>query len=779
MTWTIRDERFDKNRITGNGNKCIIGNGYMGYRGTLEEFGKNELVACNLAGLYDRFGSSWREPINAPNGFFTSLAVNGTEIGALQQEPAEHAQILEINHGLHIRDTVWDTGSGKIHIRAERFASLADVHLMCLKYTVSVDQSCELRIKTGIDGEVWDINGPHLEVYVPEAGADTAEAGACTPEAEAYATEAGAYTPVAGAGATEAGAYTSEAGAGITAVGSGYIRILARTQELKIPVAVAEACKYSFDADEAVEKRDKCIFRIIKINAQPQTEYTIFKYISVYTGNDGVPDIPGVSAAAVLKAASAGYEEVFSRHAAQWRSRWEDSDVVIDGDENDQLALRYSIYHLQIIAPVHAQDQSIPARGLSGQTYKGAIFWDTEMFMLPFFLHTAPEVAKSLVKYRIKALEGARRKAADYGFKGAFYAWESQEFGEDACSDFNVTDAFTGRPVKTYFRDKQVHISADVAYAIWEVYSFTGNADILLKGGAEVILECARFYYSYVYYKEDKDRYEILDVIGPDEYHERVNNNAFTNKMVCHTLDIALKSLDLLKNDYPQEYAELISRLDYGEDVAKISKLREKLYVVQPDPDTLLIEQFDGYDRLEDCSLAEVKSRLLDPKEYWGGGHGVASTTKIIKQADVVLMLHLFGNEYSREVKKANWSYYEPRTEHGSSLSPCIYSLLSCDIGNAEWAYPFFVKTANIDLTGESKQYAGLIYIGGTHPAANGGAWMAAVLGFGGLKVENGAVTVRPNLPEKWKRLSFRVIIRGEKYAIEITKDNHSISKIQ
>jgi trehalose/maltose hydrolase-like predicted phosphorylase len=248
--------------------------------------------------------------------------------------------------------------------------------------------------------------------------------------------------------------------------------------------------------------------------------------------------------------------------------------------------------------------------------------------------------------------------------------------------------------------------------------------------------------------------------------------------MVYHNLDVALQTIDLLRNEYPKEYLELVSKLDYSQEIANIAKFKEKLYVPGPNEGTLVIEQFDGYNMHEDCSLSEVKSRLLDPKEYWGGGHGVASTTKIIKQADVVLMLYLFRNEYSQEVKKANWEYYEPRTEHGSSLSPCIYSLLSCEIGNEKWAYPFFVKTANVDLTGETKQFAGSIYIGGTHPAANGGAWMATILGFAGLNVLDGKITVKPNLPKTWSRLSFKVIVRGEKYGIDITNEKHNIIKL-
>jgi nigerose phosphorylase len=729
MTWTILEEGFDRNSITNHGNKFITGNGYMGFRGTMEEYTKGELTACNIAGVYDRLGDNWREPINAPNGIYTTLKVNDVEIDLLKRSPTKHIQMLDIKEGLHKRVTEWDTEWGKLKIAAERFVSLAEMHLMCLKYSVSIDNSCELIIKTGIDGDIWDINGPHLENY---SFKDEGE----------------------------------------------LISIITNTQELKLPVVVSEVCNKDFDGVHYIDKGEKSIYHIIKIQAKPGVEYTIYKYVAVFTGKEEASNIQEVSEALVLEAATRGYEETFNKHRAIWENRWEASDVIIEGSTQDQLALRYSIYQLQIIAPVHSKAQSIPARGLSGQTYKGAIFWDTEMFMLPFFLHTAPEIARSLINYRVKTLEGAREKAAYYGYRGAFYAWESHEGGIDACSDFNVTDVFTGRPVKTYFKDKQIHISADVAYAIWEVYKFTGDINILLSGGAEVILECARFFYSYAYYKEDKDRYEILDVIGPDEYHERVNNNAYTNKMIYHTLDITLQIIDLLKDKYKGFYDELIEKLDYNKEIQNIIKFKQKLFVVKPNEKTHVIEQFDGYGSLEECTLEEVKSRILDPKEYWGGGHGVATNTKIIKQADVAFMLHLFKEEYSYEVKKANWAYYEPRTEHGSSLSPCIYSLLSCDIGNEVFAYPFFVKSANIDLTGESKQFAGSVYIGGTHPAASGGAWMSVVLGFGGLRIHDGEITLRPNLPSEWSRLAFKVVVRGQKYFIDITHDRELIIRL-
>jgi nigerose phosphorylase len=722
MSWIIEENSFVRKNIELNGNKFLLGNGYMGYRGTMEEYGKDQLVACNLLGLYDKVGDKWREPVNAPNGFYTRLICDEVTLDILSSELEEHIQGLDIKSGLHKRMTIFNIPSGnRVHVSTERFLGLADVHLMCMKYSFKAAKKSKMIIETGIDGDVWDINGPHLKDM------------------------------------------------SFRTIG-GLMVLNSVSSELGCPVSVAEGIEVDFEYREEIVTEDKRIIRKITLEAEPDEVYNFYKYVTVYTGNDGTDDASGSSVEDCLEAIGRGYGDLVAENIAQWRERWKISDVKIRGDADSQLALRYSIYHLLSIAPTHSDKASIPARGLSGQVYKGAIFWDTEMFMLPFFLYTNPEIAKNLVRYRVHTLDGARRKAAEYGYRGAYYAWESQDTGDDACTHFNVTDVFTGRPMRTYFRDKQIHISTDVVYGIWQYYKLTRDESILLEGGAEVILECARFLLSYSYFKKDKNRYEVLDVTGPDEYHERVNNNAFTNMMVKHTLEVAKETLDFLKTSHESIYTDLIKRLDYESDLKGIKEMKELLYIPQPDKDSLVIEHFDGYHRLEEVSLEELKSRIINPNEYLGGGNGLAANTKILKQADTVLMLNLFKDKYPYEVKKANWEYYEPRTEHGSSLSPCVYALLATDIGNPEWGYKYFLKTATIDLTGESKQYAGTIYIGGTHPAANGGAWMSAVLGFGGIGFDDEHITINPKLPSKWESLEFNLVFRGQRIGISMDK---------
>ena len=447
----------------------------------------------------------------------------------------------------------------------------------------------------------------------------------------------------------------------------------------------------------------------------------------------------------------------------------------IEGDKESMEALNYSLYQLQSIAPRHAKSLSIGARGLSGQTYKGAVFWDTEMFMLEYFLYTQPETARTLLKYRIDTLAGAKEKARTYGYQGAFYAWESQEGGYDACTDYNVTDVFTGRPMRTYFKDKQIHISAAVVYGIMRYTDVTGDDSLLKEGGIETILECANFYDSLLLQKVHTKVYELHDVIGPDEYHERVNNNGYTNRMAKFTFEMAAKilqeaeekTLKRISEAYPVE--ELFKR--YQEDA-------QKLYLPQPGKDGI-VEQFDGYRKLEDVSVETVRSRLLHEKEYWGGAYGVAAHTQVIKQADVVTWMVMFSEEFSQEILQKNLDYYEPRTEHGSSLSACMYALLFCKCGRPERAYPFFLKSAKADLAGGGKEWAGSIYIGGTHPAAAGGAYMTAVSGFGGVVLKNGEVTVNPKLPESWKKLKFHIRYQNKLYQITETKDSVKVECLQ
>lgn len=714
--FTIKAEKYQKDLIPFWGNHFLNGNGYFGIRGTLEEYRKEHMPCINMAGIYDQVGDAWRESVNAPNPLYTYIVVDGVKYTLPEAEPFAHTQALDFYQGIHTRETVWQTPKGKVTVTCERFASMANQHAIGMKYSLSSDFDGKAEIYTGIDGDVWDINGPHF------VSVDLSEK-------------------------------------------DGALSVIGTTGEKGITVETTEAISADFEAISEIWKDEKTLLHHLSFDLEKGKVYTVQKCALVASSVDDNPCKDEVE--------SLSYESLKDESVKAWEKIWELSKVEIDGDEEAMHALNYSIYHLNCIAPRNLKGKSIPARGLSGQVYKGAVFWDTEMFMIDYYIHTDPAVAKTLLEYRIDTIDGARTKAKEYGLNGAYYAWESQEGGFEACSDFNVVDVFTKRPMRTHFRDKQYHVSAAVVYAFMKYIDATGDYSILTEGGLETIIECARMYRSLLLKKADSDFYEIHDVVGPDEYHERVNNNIYTNKMAKFTFETAANLIDYAKANYKDCYEKLDSTYDLGKLSAVFADSAEHIFIREPNEEQV-IEQFDGYFSLEDASVAEVRSRLLDEKEYWGGAYGVASQTKVIKQADAVAMLSMFKNDYSQEVMKKNWEYYEPRTEHGSSLSACMYSLLSCYIGNPEAAYPLFIKSAKADLLPGGKEWAGLIYIGGTHPASEGGAWIVAVKGFAGIEIKDGKLTATPSMPKHWKGMRFKLLVHGKVYQVNINEQNEA-----
>ena len=480
---------------------------------------------------------------------------------------------------------------------------------------------------------------------------------------------------------------------------------------------------------------------LLKKEMKANEEITIFAYSLI--NQSGAVDIPSLETLV-----SIGFNNLLATHIASFNKMWEISRVEID-DEEGQFELDYSIYHLLILADEESV-KSVPARGLSGQTYKGAIFWDTEIFILPFFTLTNPKFARNLLVYRINTLKGAMQKAREFNYQGAFYAWESQDDGLEQCSKYNISDPVTNEPIRTYFDEKQIHISADIVLGIYYYIMYTGDKTILDEGGYEVIYQCAKFYKSRA--TLHNGRYHFDDVIGPDEYHERIDDNTFTNYLIHHAVECAIT---------------------YGPESAKeeFGDFLKNIYLPKPNKDGIY-EQFDGYFRLKDIKPEKVKAMVKNEKEYLGI---YAKDTKTIKQADVVsLLVMLRMNDFAKE----NYEYYLPYTEHGSSLSSSMYSILASRIGKEEDAYQMFRKSSGIDLGTNQKMYAGGIYIGGTHPASNAGAYLSMIFGFAGLSQNDEKIAINPQLPSEIKKICFKFYFRNKLYEAKIDDKNFELTEV-
>ena len=453
-----------------------------------------------------------------------------------------------------------------------------------------------------------------------------------------------------------------------------------------------------------------------------------------------------------------GWRGVLAEHEAAWASRWQCSDVEVEGDAAAQQALRFAIYHLNSAANPADERVSIGARALTGDDYHGHVFWDTEIFLLPFYILTWPEAARALLMYRFRTLDAARAKAARMGWRGALYAWESADTGAETTPeqvigpDRQVIDILCGK--------QEQHISADVAYAVWQYWQATGDEGFLRDAGAEILLETGRFWASRAQPEADGYRH-IRDVIGPDEYHEHIDDNAFTNVMARWNIRRALDVAALLRERWPECWARLSSRLGLDDTELKQWQKAAETMATGLDPKTGLFEQFAGYFALEEINLADYAGRSVPMDVVLGRER--TQRSQVIKQADVVALLGLLPEEFAGETGAANFHYYEPRCGHGSSLSRAMHGLVAARLGYSEMALRYFRQTAAIDLADTH-----VAIDGGVHIAALGGIWLTAVFGFAGLSLQSDGVAIDPQLPASWRSLGFGLQWRGRRLKIRI-----------
>lgn len=473
--------------------------------------------------------------------------------------------------------------------------------------------------------------------------------------------------------------------------------------------------------------------------------------------SDRRQDDPGPAALAALAVAQGrGWQDILAAHNAAWADRWEAANIRIEGDPVAQQALRFAMYHLISAANPLDDHVSIGARGLTGDSYLGHVFWDTEIYALPFYVAAWPDAARSLIMYRYRTISGARAKAAAMGYRGAMYAWESADSGNETTPDFiNGAD---GKPVAVLTGKQEQHITACVAYAVWHYWRNSGDDGFLHAAGAEILLETARFWASRI--TQDADgRGHIRGVIGPDEYHETVDDNAFTNQMARWNILRGLEIASLLGNVWKLHWEPLAMRLGLEDrELAAWQQAADSL-VTGMDPATGLIEQFAGFHDLEDIDLAPYAARQVPMDVVLGRSR--IQQSKIAKQADVVALLGLLPEDYSPAVQAVNFTYYEPRCGHGSSLSRVMHALVAARLGNVELALRYFHESAAIDLSDGAGGSAG-----GVHIATLGGLWQVAVHGFAGIANGDNALIIAPNLPATWQSLEF--LLRWQRRCVRV-----------
>ncbi len=717
--WIISEDNFDSTVLSSKETVFTIGNGYLGTRGTFEEGFPGETSATLLHGVFDDVPIGFSELANTPNWLDLRIYMNGQIFRLDEGKILSYKRILNLRTATLHRDVAWLSPAGNtLRFEFERFASLANEHLLALRCRItSMDYCGALELRASLAGHVENNGWTHWN------GQEQGQ----TAENLAYLCMQTRKTGIA----------------------------LCEAFDMKL-IEGAPLQENFWDSLGAPEK-------ILKTHLQIGQSVSVEKLVSVFTSRDTTD--PKTDALETLRSVrSKGYEGLWAEHCSAWEGEWEVSNILIEGDDKADRAMRYSLFQLLIAAPRHDDRVSIAAKSLSGFGYRGHTFWDTEIFILPFFTYTRPEIASNLLRYRYHTLDGARKKAKEKGYTGACYAWESAATGEETTPRWALLP--DGGLVHIWCGDIELHITVDVVFAIYQYWQITADDGFMLNYGAEIILDTACFWGSRVEWNGKLDRYEINDVIGPDENHDHVNNNAYTNNMVRWNLKKGLEILEWLKKADPQKADLLKKKLDLSsERLADWQKIIEKIYTGF-DENTGLFEQFTGFYNLKPLDLLSLEPRTRSIQSMLGIEG--AQKVQVIKQPDVLMLLYLLDHEYDDEVLKANWNYYAHRTDltYGSSLGPAIQAIMATRVGDIEQAYRLFMLAAGSDLEDMRGNAAE-----GIHAATHGGLWQACVVGFGGLKFTPDGPVASPHLPAGWKRLQFGIQYRGKRFEFDLQTD--------
>ena len=764
-----------------------LGNGYMATRGSHEDGLLAGAPATFVAGVFDcdPAPDEVAELVSMPDWLSVEVLLDGqTVLSPLESSCAREAiQSCHYDRSLDlaqacIHRTVRLRGpAGRVlRIESQRFVSLADRHLACMRYEVTMEAGAgEVQLNSFIDGNVInrDSGARHLDIL----GVHALERRRASPGVAGLdACTVNSRVPIAVALASSAFVESVNPAPDLAPHPSGPEQCATSRRPLEpSPLGSPRAAGHQFRA--CLRPGDRLVldkFAVYKTGRDaragcaepaPASGETPPASLSL----SGLSPLMGAACRSAEAAARVGYDLLFTAHCREWAGRWGRCDVRIWGPDRDQFGIRFAMFHMLVCAPDTDDRASIGAKGLHGEGYRGHVFWDTEVFVHPFFCASFPDTARNLLMYRYHTLPGARRKAAERGYRGAMFAWESADSGDETTPSWTRPDPATGKRIRIWCGDTEDHITADVAHAVWTYRQWTGDDEFFRDYGAEVVIEAGRFWASRAAWNEREDRYEYLRVIGPDEYHENVDNNAFTNYMAKWSIDAALAASEWLATNHPSTWKEVSGRLRLtSAEQEEMRRVAKAVYLPLPDAGTGVIEQFDGFGDLED--ITEGIQDMI------GAGRPVdmeliqdmARHRRLLKQADVVMLAKLLPDLFARDTWAANYDYYSARTAHGSSLSPSAHALVAAELGRRDQAYRHFQRGLALDLCDSMGNLGD-----GIHMANLGGIWQAAVFGFAGVRLDPQAehgIRIAPTLPNAWDRLETSMVVQGRRARLAVTR---------
>lgn len=724
--WRIIEEGFEPEQHKNSESIFSLGNGHMGQRANFEElYSGPSLQGHYIAGIYypDKTRVGWwkngypdyfAKVLNAPSWIGIHIEIDKQIIDLYSLKVSDFKRVLDMKKGILFREFTAELNIGhKIKVATKRFLSIARREIGAIQYEITpINFSGQIKADFFIDATIANKDANYNEKF---------------------------WSPVSES--------ADDALSMVTAI----------TKKTDFTVTTAQWTRIDFDhspsglsPENHIETQK--VHSIYKFSLKRGQTASLYKIISINTSRDYAKELLEEQARQnIREVEEIGFEALEKEHTNAWAAKWEESDIVIEGDLSAQQGIRFNIFQLIQTYSGHDARLNIGPKGFTGEKYGGSTYWDTEAYCLPFYLSTADEsIPRNLLLYRYNQLDKAIENARKLGFtNGAALFPMVTMTGEECHNEWEITF-------------EEIHRNGAIAYAIFNYSRHTGDESYLIDYGLEVLIAISRFWAQRVNYSGFRQKYVMLGVTGPNEYENNVNNNWYTNYIAVWTLRYTLKGISRILEGYPDKAKQLFNRIDLDpqQETGLWKEIIDNMHFPE-DKDLQIFLQQDGYLDKEQILASELAPFERPINQNWSWDRILRSC--FIKQADVLQGIYFFEDDFSEEEIRRNFDFYEPRTVHESSLSPCVHVVLATKLGKLEKAYELYLRTSRLDLDDYNHEVHE-----GCHITSMAGTWLSVVEGFGGMRVKNNSLHFDPLLPSAWKSLHFKVRFRSRFVKVSI-----------
>lgn len=717
--WKIIEQGFEPRHGRVSESIFSLGNEYMGVRGYFDEgYSGDKLIGSYFNGVFEEAkippATHYKGMIsracfmaNTVDWLHTRISIDGQTLDIAKSSIKDFSRCLDMKKGILTRRFIWNISPEKsIKLTFERFLSMTDHVLGCQRVIFEpLNFSGKINIRTGLDFSIIHESCGKNLWFCPKKG-----------------------------------------------IQDSFLGILGKT--LTSGHKLFSACRFdiSSKAEMKLIEEEKFIGMDISIDLKQGQKSAFDKMVTNHAKknpNISIDDVWSKGMAIANDYSAITYDAAYQKQVEYWANTWSNSDIIIDGDLENQQGIRYCIF--QMHQTYHGQDPSlnIGAKGLTGEAYNGNAFWDTETYCLPFYIFNNPKAARNLLEYRYKTLPKAMQRAKELDCDGAFYPIATLD-GSETCGLWQHASL-------------QLQASTGVVYGIWHYDRLLNDKDFLYDKGIEILIQVSRMLATRGQWAQKTGKFGFFAVMGPDEFQMMVNNNCYTNFMGRKTFEFTLAVIDEMKTNAPEKLSAISEKLSLkSHELENWKQMAEKMYIPL-DNQTEIYEQHDGFFNLPHIDIDSIP--VEDFPLYHSWSYDRIYRNDMIKQPDVLMFMFLYNQEFSFKAKKANYDYYEPRCIHESSLSPSIHSILAAELGEKKQAYEFFNFSTRLDLDNYNRNTAE-----GLHLTSIAAAWVNIVYGFGGMRSDGEVLAFNPSPPVQWAEFNFRIVYKNSVLNVKIDR---------